>query len=262
MYLRQIFILFLLLLPCRIVAQGITQEQIPDERVRDVINSIYIKKYIKYDTINNIFQIDSTAIKNISRSELMPFMDTLTNHRSSMELALATNEQKDAEREARNSAEHMEIYSRLSLLETAQSLGEQRAKVLWEKFSYLPLGIHQMTNKQIGNGIFFAVTEISLPILGGVLACKSAKTNHLYKYEPYQSNIRHHELRNSRNWQCSGSIVCFLGAASIIWWNYCDNFKPFDNVKFLNNKDMCLVPSIMSDYRGRPQMAMNLSVRF
>lgn len=170
---------------------------------------------------------------------------------------------KDAENQAL-SKERDSLINDLTVLNNAYAVQSQRIEELERiiqlqkntKYTALPLGIHQFVNGQTGDGIIFSITQIGLLTSGSIFMNKYLKTRNTYLTEPYQSDVRHSTLRNSYRWQLTGSIASFLGAGASIWLNYLDNFKS------IQNKNIVFVPDAKLDIQGKPQMVMNLSIKF
>jgi len=206
---------------------------------------------IKYETINDItiIQIDTAVIENLVKKEFEPVKTFLTELINKQELMLKQIEQKDVD--------NTQLREEIQIYKNALDLVKKRQKEIeTKKWSYIPFGAHQFANKQVGKGILFAGTQAGLLVSGSILADKARKTYNTLETEQYQSDSRRKSLEKSYGWQLAGTITCFAGAVASIIWNYCDNFKTE------RNKNVSFAPTVMLDWEGKPQMGMNLSIKF
>ena len=216
-----------------------------------------IEKYFKYEITNNyytIIEIDTLSIRNIVKEEIKPVKDAFDEFIREQKLI---RDKQLSQKDSIYNDSIMRLNERIQISENALDLVKKRQKELEaKKWSYLPFGAHQFATKQTGKGIFFLGAEVSLLVSGSILAYKTNKTYNTYLNEPYQSVVRNNHLKTRYSWQLAGTIICFAGAAAIIGWNYCDNFKS------KQNKNVVFVPAAGFDQQGNLQMGMNLSIKF
>jgi hypothetical protein len=122
-------------------------------------------------------------------------------------------------------------------------------------YNYLPFGIHQFANKQIGKGLLFSGMEIGLLGTGigySISAYSNLKKHKSNEYEQLERDGFYSKYENQRK-----TSFWLYGAAGVaIFLNYCDNFHWFRK----NNIELVSIPTF--DYQGRLQMTMNLSIKF
>lgn len=266
-YLKLGFVIFLLLLYVRSIAQS-GKGNISTKN-GTFTNSTLNTGTINYNSIRNVFQLDRESISNIKKipeinktiATLSSKVDTV-NYQLSILLSMLefNNKSKDSIIIAQNVLIEKLILDRESYLHLADSaislLKDRQKEIEREKWKYLPLGIHQFVTNQTGKGILFTGTQVGLSVGGVLLFKRYKKTYDAYLCEPYQSKSRHNNLENSYKWQLSGAITCFTGAAASLIWNYYDNFKKEDN------KNVSFTPTVILDWKGKPQVEMNLSINF
>jgi len=235
---------FLLLFFCVLISiSGIAQNTFLNSTVtaEQIIEKL-VKQYITHNHYDNsttiIQQIDTLLIESIVRKEIEPLIKIISEF-------INVNEQ------SAKKDEELQIYRNVLAL-----LNKRQEEIQTKKWSYIPFGAHQFANKQVGKGIFFAGTQAGLLVSGSILADKARKTYNTLETEQYQSDSRRKSLEKSYGWQLAGTITCFAGAAASIIWNYCDNFKTE------RNKNFSFAPTVMLDWEGKPQMGMNLSIKF
>ena len=119
----------------------------------------------------------------------------------------------------------------------------------------LPFGIHQFATKQPGKGIFFAGTQVGL--LGTSLGYYISAQNNLKKnkspeYEDWERDRFYDKYEYQRNLP----YYFLAGAGVSILLNYFDNFNWFRK----NNIALGTIPTF--DWKGKPQIAMSVNIKF
>ena len=210
---------------------------------------------IRYVTNNDytIIQIDTAVIENLVKKEIDSVKAFLTEFINKQEQMLKQIEQKDVD----NKNLITQLNEEIRIYKNALDLvNRKKQEIEAKRWNYLPFGVHQFTTKQTDRGILFLGTQIGLSISGGFLASKTRNTYNTLQNEPYQSEARHNNLKNSYRLQLTGTITCFAGVVASIIWNYCDNSKKE------RNENVSLAPTVMLDWQGKPQMGVNLSISF
>ena len=252
-YLKYQFIVFLLLLSFPCIAQENKSVQIGGNvsgNAKVIGTQTNVTYYI--DSSRTVIQIDTLALTAIVRREITMATDAFKAEKKSLEeeiKELKNNNGSNIEK-IQNLEEEVRAYEGV-----ISFLKKRQAEVEAKRWNYLPFGVHQFATKQTGKGILFAGTQVGLSLGGIYLLNGYQKTYDTYSNEPYQSEVRHNNLRNCYRWQFAGAMTCFAGATISLILNYCDNFKK-------HNENVSFAPIVMPDWQGKPQMAMNLSINF
>jgi hypothetical protein len=231
-------------------------------------NSMLNTGIVNYNTTKKIFQFDKESINNIKEiPELVKTIKLLTskvdtaNLQSSalMKILEANKKSQDSATIAQNALIEELIMDRQLYRQMADSaifLLSLQKEIQAKKWNYLPFGIYQFrTQKDIGKGILFSVTEAGL--LGtGIGYCISAQRNLRKHKDPKYEDWERDRFYDKYESQRGKSKWWFAGAALMIGLNYCDNFNWF-------RKNNIKPASILTfDWQGKPQMTMALSIKF
>jgi len=130
----------------------------------------------------------------------------------------------------------------------------------YNKYQYLPLGIHQFSNNQVGKGILFSVTQVGLLGAGIGLSVKATQTYSKYKNLKAVGNLKHNLLYKDYKRQYYSAIGCFAGMGLMIVFNYFDNFNWFINKK--QDKKVGVLPNTSFDSFGNAQMNVTMNINF
>lgn len=164
---------------------SIAQIVIKDSNVK--VMGDMIGKYFKHTTVNYetyATQVDTTALRNIVREEMesviIAFKSEIQEKQKQIEDISKENIDKDVIIEL---LRH-EIKQYNFALEFLQKELINRA-IDDKKYNYLPFGIHQFKNKQIGKGILFAGTELGLLRTSMIYHINSRKNFDKHKNDKY-----------------------------------------------------------------------------